>query len=467
MVANEPVEQIASRTLRVSAMFLVILGVYCACQWVAYLTLEPGGVVEPDEFALSSLINCGLFAAAGVYHGLLQVLARRRALTERLHVSLTFGLGVLFQAVWVWQLHVGGSQSCNVLMVIVATLAVFAWLLPAGWLAALAGLTLLGMATVTALEVGGVLEYAPIFTHRQALPGIFLDAKVLLMNVAVSAASLGVVLPILLHLRRSVREHHAALEANGQRLQLEVGERGAAEQRLRDSVADLQRSNRDLEQFGHLVSHDLKAPLRAVRGYLGVLAERPDNVREGEPAECLAAAGDAARRMENLIDDLLAYSKIHGVRREPVPCEVGRAVDDAEVLLRALIAETGARIECGPMPTVLCDPGRLIQVFQNLLANALRYRSEQTPHIRIEARAEGDEWVVSVADNGVGFDPRYRERIFDAFERLATSQQVEGTGIGLAICRRIVEQYGGRIWADSRPGQGATFSFCLNAARAG
>lgn len=171
--------------------------------------------------------------------------------------------------------------------------------------------------------------------------------------------------------------------------------------------------------------------------------------------------------MENLIDDLLAYSKIHGSRRKPVPCDVGRAVDDAQVLLRGLIAETGAEIACGPMPIVLCDPGRLIQVFENLLGNALRYRSEAPPRIRVEARAEGDEWLISVADNGAGFESRFREKIFDAFERLSPSRHTEGTGIGLAICRRIVSQYGGRIWADSRPGEGATFTFCLPAALPG
>jgi len=467
MVANEPIEQVAARSQRVISVVLLILGVYVPCQWLAASLIERGDPVDPLVFAESAWVNLGLLITGLVYRALVRALAARNRLRTKLYVALTFALSLVAQGVWVYQLHVGGSQSCNVLMVILASLAVFAWLLPAGWVVLLAGLTLAGMAAVTALEAVGLLEYAPIFVDHKALRATFLNGGVVALNVAVTVASMGIVLPILLLLRRSVRDQHAVLEANGLRLQLEVAERADAEARLRATVADLRRSNRDLEQFGHLVSHDLKAPLRAVRGYLGVLAEEPRNVREGEPSECLLAATDVARRMENLIDDLLAYSKIHGVRREPVPCDVGRAVDDAEVLLRALIAETGARIGCGPMPTVLCDPGRLIQVFQNLLGNALRYRGDQPPRIRIEARAEGDEWVLSVADDGVGFDPQYRERIFDAFERLASSRQVEGTGIGLAICRRIVEQYGGRIWADSQPGQGATFSFCLKAATPG
>lgn len=217
-------------------------------------------------------------------------------LTQRGFRDLTFGLGVVAEAVWIYQCHVGGSQSCNLLMIITASLAVFAWLLPVGGLLLLTVLAVGGMAAVTVLEVGGVLEYAPIFTDRAALRATFLDPKVLAINGAITATAMGSVLPILLHLRRSLVAHQASLEANAAHLHLEVAERDAAEQRLRASVSDLERSNRDLEQFGHLVSHDLKAPLRAVRGYLGVLAEDAGNVRAGEPAECLSAADDAARR---------------------------------------------------------------------------------------------------------------------------------------------------------------------------
>jgi signal transduction histidine kinase len=465
MSASEPLDQLLARSLRVSGVVLVVLGVYAASQWVALAHVEEPDVIDRDVFWVSSLVNCGLFAMVALHNGLLRLLRRRASLSAGAFVGLTFGLGVVVEAVWVFQYHLGGSQSCNLFMVILASLAVFAWLLPGGWLVALTALTLAGMAGVTLLELNGVLDYAPIFTDHAALGAAFLTGHVLALNVAVTAAAFGSVLPILLHLRRTLVAHQASLEANAEHLRLEVAERGSAEERLRASIADLERSNRDLEQFGNLVSHDLKAPLRAVRGYLGVLAEDAGNVRAGEPAECLSAADDAARRMENLIDDLLAYSKIHGSRRKPVACDVGRAVDDAQVLLRGVIAETGAEIACGPMPTVLCDPGRLIQVFENLLGNSLRYRSEAPPRIRVEARAEGDEWLLSVADNGVGFDPRFREKIFDAFERLSPSRHTEGTGIGLAICRRIVEQYGGRIWADSRPGEGATFTFCLPAAR--
>lgn len=464
---NEPLDQVVPRAVRLSGVVLLVLGVYAACQWVAHSLLVPGGLIDRDVYAVSSIVNCGLVLVFATYHGVLRALAKRHAATEARYLWLTSILGVITQSVWVYQYHVGGSQSCNLLMVILASLAVFAWVLPAWALVTLTGFTLAGMAGVTALELANVLAYAPVFADRVQLRRVFLEPNLLAMNVAVTAAALGSVLPILLHLRRSLVLHQATLEANSTRLQFEVADRVSAEERLRASITDLERSNRDLEQFGHLVSHDLKAPLRAVRGYLGVLAEDPANVREGEPAQCLVAAGDAARRMENLIDDLLAYSKIHGSRRKPVPCEVGRAVDDAQVLLRALIAETGADIACGPMPIVLCDPGRLIQVFENLLGNALRYRSEAPPHIRVEASAEGDEWLISVSDNGIGFEPRFREKIFDAFERLSPDRNAEGTGIGLAICRRIIEQYGGRIWAESHPGEGATFRFCLKAAPVG
>gem|GEM_PF-3041306 len=466
MSASEPLEQQVARARRLSAIVLVVLGVYAACQWGKYALLSTGGI-ELDVFRVSAIVNCGLTLVIALYHGALRLLSARHAITTDIYRRLTFAFGAIMQGVWVYQYHVGGSQSCNMLMVIVASLAVFAWALTPGGLVALTALTLAGMAGVTALEWAGVLEYAPIFVERALLREVFLDGNIVAMNVAVTAAALGSVLPILMHLRASLNAQQATLEAHGQRLQLEVFERGVAEQRLRASVSELERSNRDLEQFGHLVSHDLKAPLRAVRGYLGVLAEDPANVREGEPSECLAAASDAARRMQNLIDDLLAYSKLHGSRRKPVPCDVGRAVDDAQVLLRALVSETHAEITCGPMPAVLCDPGRLIQVFENLLGNSLRYRSSAPPRIRVEARAEGDEWLISIADNGIGFDPKFRDKIFDPFERLSPARHTVGTGIGIAICRRIIEQYGGRIWADSRPDEGATFTFCLRAAPPG
>ena len=159
MVTKEPAELEIARSLRVSGICLAVLGVYSCSQWVALFELEPHGVVQPEVFAASSWVNCALTGAVALYHATLRVLRARRALSPRGLAGLTLALGVLTQSVWIYQLHVGGSQSCNVLMVSVSSLAVFAWLLPAAWLAALAGYTLAGMALVTALELGGVLGY--------------------------------------------------------------------------------------------------------------------------------------------------------------------------------------------------------------------------------------------------------------------------------------------------------------------
>lgn len=246
--------------------------------------------------------------------------------------------------------------------------------------------------------------------------------------------------------------------------------RKQAEQDLADKADELQRSNTELEQFAYVASHDLQEPLRMVASYTQLLSRRYKARLDPEADEFISYAVEGATRMQGLINDLLAYSRV-GTRGKPFT-----TVDCNEVLARALanfklaIDESRARITCDPLPDIAGDATQLMQLFQNLLGNALKFRSaEQPPEIHLSAtprrtalpeRARA-EWLFAVRDNGIGIEPKYFERIFIIFQRLHTREQYPGTGIGLAVCKKIVERHGGRIWVESAPGKGSTFYFTL------
>ena len=233
------------------------------------------------------------------------------------------------------------------------------------------------------------------------------------------------------------------------------------EQRVAERTAELQRSNEELQQFAYVVSHDLQEPLRVVASYVQQLAERYQDKLEAEANELIGYALDGAKRMQQLIVDLLAYSRIETTGQEfaPTDCEgvLQRVLGD----LRVAIEESGAEVTHDPLPQVMADNVQLGQVLQNLLGNAIKFRSQQPPRIHVSARQEGQQWVFSVRDNGIGINPRYAERIFGIFERLHPRTEYPGTGIGLAICKKIVERHGGQIWVESEPGKGAAFFFTL------
>jgi signal transduction histidine kinase len=240
-------------------------------------------------------------------------------------------------------------------------------------------------------------------------------------------------------------------------------ERKFAENQLKQASVDLERSNTDLQQFAYVASHDLSEPLRMIVSYLQLLGERHEKSLNPEAREFIGYAVDGAQRMQRLIQDLLAYARVgsHGRDFQMTDCEqvLGAVLQN----LKLTIAETGAVIERQPLPTVKGDPIQLTQVFQNLISNAIKFRGNKAPRIGINARREGREWVFAVQDNGIGIEPRNFERIFVLFQRLHTRQEYPGTGIGLAICKRIIERHGGRIWAESTPGQGTAFNFTLPA----
>ncbi|SFG02252.1 PAS domain S-box-containing protein [Halopelagius inordinatus] len=227
---------------------------------------------------------------------------------------------------------------------------------------------------------------------------------------------------------------------------------------------ELQASNERLEQFAYAASHDLQEPLRMVSSYLRLVERRYADALDEEGEEFIDFAVDGAERMREMIESLLAYSRVE-TRGNPLePVDVGEVLADVRVDLQFRIEETDADITTGDLPRVVGDPDQLRQLFQNLLDNAMEYRSGEAPQVTVSADRSGGEWVISVSDEGIGIDPEDQRRIFEVFQRLHTQNEHAGTGIGLALCERIVERHGGDIWVDSEPGEGATLSFTLPAA---
>lgn len=244
----------------------------------------------------------------------------------------------------------------------------------------------------------------------------------------------------------------------------DVTERRAARDRLERRARALARSNEELRQFASVASHDLQEPLRMVAGYTRLLARRYRGRLDEEADRFIEYALEGVARMQTLIRSLLDYSRVQtdGGRLRPVAA--AEAVAWAEANLEGAIEEAGATVTRSALPVVHADPTQLGQLFQNLLGNAIKFRGPEPLRVHVGAERRGEEWAFCVRDNGIGIEPEYASRIFEVFQRLHTADEYEGTGIGLAICERIVERHGGEIWVRSRPGRGASFHFTLPAA---
>jgi signal transduction histidine kinase len=287
-----------------------------------------------------------------------------------------------------------------------------------------------------------------------------------------TAAALFRMIPVVLSLpmpqemaavNRALAQQIAINRKSEERLRLLNSE---LEVRVAERTAALERSNQDLAQFAYIASHDLQEPLRMVSTYTELIQKRYGPQLNEEARAFMKYAADGSRRMQELIGDLLTYAQIE---RETIPfraTSAGRAVERALESLRLAIDQQDARIQVDPLPLVHGDEGQLAQVFQNLISNSLKYRSRQSPEVHIWAAPAGksSEWKFYVKDNGVGFDIRFKDRLFNMFQRLETKQP--GTGIGLALCKKIIQYHGGQIDVESAPGAGTTFFFTLPATKA-
>ena len=264
--------------------------------------------------------------------------------------------------------------------------------------------------------------------------------------------------------RRYDRERRARAEAEA------IAEKALRDlyeytQELEKTRRALQRSNQELEQFAYVASHDLQEPLRMVASYCQLIERRYTDALGDEGKEFVGYAVDGATRMQALINDLLTYSRV-GRQDGPLRrVEAKQVVEHALVNLSNAIEESGAAISVGDLPAVMGDASQLTRLFQNLIGNAIKFRGERRPEVEVGAEPDGDNVAFRVRDNGIGIEARHVERVFQIFQRLHSREQYEGTGIGLAVCRRIVERHGGTIELESEPGVGTTFLFTLPAPR--
>jgi len=239
----------------------------------------------------------------------------------------------------------------------------------------------------------------------------------------------------------------------------DFSQRKENEDNLKQALADLERSNKELEQFAYVASHDLQEPLRKVSGFTDLLAERYKGKLDAEADRYINYVLDGAQRMHTLINDLLTYSRV-GRGTKPF------ARIDCNELLKQLLPGmheglADDAVSYGPLPIVMANESELGRVFQNLINNGTKFHRDGKPRVSVFAKQNGKEWVFSVSDNGIGIEPRFFDRIFEMFQRLHTREEYPGTGIGLAICKKIIEKHGGRIWVESQPGNGSVFYFTL------
>jgi chemotaxis family two-component system sensor kinase Cph1 len=241
----------------------------------------------------------------------------------------------------------------------------------------------------------------------------------------------------------------------------DISERRQAEEKLAHAIAELTRSNAELEQFASITSHDLQETLRMVSSFVQLLEKRYKGHLDQNADDFIMYAVDGVNRMQELIGDLLTYSRVGARRKEFKPVSSDVALDHALSNMQATIEQSGAVVTWDPLPVVTGDNSQLVQLFQNLIGNAIKFNGERAPRIHVSAHLQENESVFSVSDNGIGIAPEYFGRIFLIFQRLHDRKQYPGTGIGLAICKKVIERHGGRIWVESEPGAGSTFYFTI------
>jgi light-regulated signal transduction histidine kinase (bacteriophytochrome) len=242
---------------------------------------------------------------------------------------------------------------------------------------------------------------------------------------------------------------------------VDLTERRNLEDGLRESNEALERSNMELQQFAYVASHDLQTPLRSISGFAQLLKEDYADRLDETADDWIRRIINGTETMRTLVSDLLAFSRVDSQAMPFTDIDLGEVVDEVIELLHASISELGGTVERSELPTIKGDRSQLMQMLENLIGNALKYHGDDPPEVRVAAEQAGDMWRISVADNGMGIDPKHHDRIFEIFRRLHAQQDIPGTGIGLAVVRRVVHRHGGDIELESAPGEGTTFTFTI------
>ncbi len=407
--------------------------------------------------------NLVMDALAVAYLAAIGILGKRPGSGPMIHgASVAFSLIVV--GVWGIQLHIGGSQSSHMLAVVLATLLVCAWVLPARSVVWVTIVSTIVLAGIVGLEIVGVLAYSPLLPAVQEVRFIFLDWRVLLMNAAIFACTICVSMGAMLAMRRSVRHSRQALHQGNVLLRQEVAEREQAQTTLRLAVEELSRANEGLRGQIQAAAHDLRSPMTVIDGYASLLKEDMEGPSGPGARDHMRHLENGVQHMRRLLDDLSRLVLVDDRAVHVVPCDAARIVQGVVSMFELQARELGACIEVGPLPVVLAEEVRLARVFQNLVGNALKFRSSEAPRIRIDAEPSGADCCFVVRDNGIGIPPDQADRVFEPFVRLAPGGGNEGSGIGLSVCRKAIEGLGGRIWVDPRCVGGATFRFTLRRA---
>ncbi|WP_265111691.1 sensor histidine kinase [Halosolutus halophilus] len=313
--------------------------------------------------------------------------------------------------------------------------------------------------------LGGVGVMGLLLVLRSVHPGVTAEFSLGTRAISLaigSVAGLGIGINEAQALTREQEVTHRNEQLNEiqRRLERRNGELTRTQGKLEDANERLKASNDRLDQFASAAAHDLQEPLRMISRYLGLLDDRYDDI-DDDAEEFIAFAVDGADRMQVMVDDLLTYSRVETNGKPLEPVELDAVLADALTDLQVRIDETDAEITADPLPRVRGDASQLRQVFQNLLSNAIEYSGDEPPRITVEAERDESEWTISVRDDGIGIDPDERQRVFEMFQRLHAVDEHGGSGMGLALCRRIVVRHDGDIWVDSEPGNGSTFRFTV------
>jgi light-regulated signal transduction histidine kinase (bacteriophytochrome) len=285
-----------------------------------------------------------------------------------------------------------------------------------------------------------------------------------LATVALSIFSFGLLGWVFTITQRTISEEKvrvAVLNGLNEGLSKEVEERKKAEESLKETTAKLLSSNTDLQQFAYVASHDLQEPLRAVAGFLSLLSKKHVDSFDDESKQWITHSVEGAQRMRSLINDLLSYARLETRGKAFEHIDTRKVLQQAQTDLKVAIEEADAEINVGDLPVVNGDNSQLTQLFQNLLGNAIKFRGSDKPKISISAVEKDEFWQFAIRDNGIGFDMEHAARIFVIFQRLQGREEYRGTGIGLALCKKIVDRHGGTIWAESEVGKGSTFYFTI------